>query len=55
MLLTGGAIERISSRARDLGIERLRLRNGAAVCNSNTLTYVLLNLHPLQVSASVIK
>jgi hypothetical protein len=42
------ATERVNSRAVDLGIERPRLRNGAAVANHNTLTYVLINLHALQ-------
>jgi hypothetical protein len=42
------ATERIFSQAVDLGIERPKLRNGAAITNQNTLTYVLLNLRALQ-------
>ena len=41
------ATERIFSQALAIGIERPRLRNGAAVANSNSLTYVLLNLRAL--------
>ena len=42
------AVERINSQAVDLGIERPHLRNGAAIANLNTLTYVLINLRMLQ-------
>jgi hypothetical protein len=42
------ATERINSQAVDLGIERPKLRNGPAIANHNTLTYVLINLHALQ-------
>jgi hypothetical protein len=42
------ATERLFSQARELGIERPKLRNGAAVANLNTLIYVLLNLRTLQ-------
>ncbi len=42
------ATERINSQAKDLGIERPRLRNGAAITNLNTLIYVLINLRALQ-------
>jgi hypothetical protein len=42
------ATERVNSQAVDLGIERPRLRNGPAIANHNTLTYVLINLHALQ-------
>lgn len=42
------ATERIFSQALDLGIERPKLRNGAAVANANSLIYVLLNLRTLQ-------
>jgi hypothetical protein len=41
------ATERINSLAKELGIERPRLRNGQAIVNQNTLTYVLLNLRAL--------
>jgi hypothetical protein len=42
------ATERLFSQALELGIERPKLRNGAAVANLNTLIYVLLNLRTLQ-------
>ena len=42
------ASERIFSQAVALGIERPKLRNGAAITNRNTLIYVLLNLRALQ-------
>jgi hypothetical protein len=41
------ATERINSQAVELGIERPKLRNGHAVTNQNTLTYVLINLRAL--------
>jgi hypothetical protein len=40
--------ERINAQAVALGIERPRLRNGAAITNLNTLIYVLINLRALQ-------
>jgi hypothetical protein len=42
------ATERINSLAKELGIERPKLRNGAAIANLNTLIYVLINLRALQ-------
>ena len=42
------ATERINSQAVALGIERPKLRNGQAIANLNTLTYVLINLRALQ-------
>jgi hypothetical protein len=42
------ATERINSQAVELGIERPRLRNGQAIANQNSLTYVLINLRALQ-------
>ncbi len=41
------ATERINSQAKELGIERPKLRNGKAIANQNTLIYVLLNLRAL--------
>ena len=41
------ATERINSQAKELGIERPRLRNGKAIANQNTLIYVLINLRAL--------
>jgi hypothetical protein len=41
------ATERINSQAKELGIERPRLRNGQAVTNQDTLIYVLINLRAL--------
>jgi hypothetical protein len=42
------ATERINALATDLGIERPKLRNRAAIANLNSLIYVLLNLRALQ-------
>ncbi len=42
------ADERINSQAKELGIERPRLRNAASIRNTNTLIYALINLHALQ-------
>lgn len=42
------ATERINSQAVELGIERPKLRNRAAITNQNTLIYVLINLRALQ-------
>lgn len=42
------ATERINSQAVNLGIERPKLRNQAAIANQNTLLYVLINLRALQ-------
>jgi hypothetical protein len=42
------ADERINSQALELGVERPKLRNGAAIANQNTLIYVLINLRGLQ-------
>ena len=42
------ATERINAQATDLGIERPKLRNGAAIANLNTLIYALINLRALQ-------
>jgi hypothetical protein len=41
------ATERINAQAVALGIERPKLRNGRAIANQNTLTYVLINLRAL--------
>jgi hypothetical protein len=46
------ASERIFSQAKELGIERPKLRNQASIANLNTLTYVLLNLRTLQRATS---
>jgi hypothetical protein len=42
------ATERINSQAKELGIERPKLRNGQAIANQNTLIYVPINLRALQ-------
>jgi hypothetical protein len=42
------ATERINAQATELGIERPKLRNGAAIANRNTLIYALINLRALQ-------
>ncbi len=40
--------ERINSQAKELGIERPKVRNGRSITNQNTLTYVLSNLRAVQ-------
>ena len=42
------AVERINSQAVALGIEHPHIRNGRAIANLNTLTYILINLRFLQ-------
>jgi hypothetical protein len=42
------AVERINSQAVAFGIERPHIRNGRAIANLNTLTYILINLRLLQ-------
>ena len=42
------ATERINAQAKELGIERPKLRNRQAITNQNTLIYVLINLRALQ-------
>ena len=42
------ATERINAQAKEVGIERPKLRNQRSITNQNTLTYVLLNLRCLQ-------
>ncbi len=42
------ASERINSQAKQLGIERPKLRSRLAIVNQNTLIYVLINLRGLQ-------
>ncbi len=42
------ATERINGLAKELGIERPKLRNQRSITNQNSLTYVLLNLRCLQ-------
>jgi hypothetical protein len=42
------AVERITSQAVALGIERPKLRNQRSIANQNTLIYVLINLRALQ-------
>ena len=42
------ATERINSLAKEVGIERPRLRNRQSITNQNTLIYVLLNLRALR-------
>ena len=42
------ATERINSQAKELGIERPKLRNQQAITNQNTLLYVIINLRALQ-------
>jgi len=42
------ATERVNSQAKELGIERPKLRNQQAITNQNTLIYVIINLRALQ-------
>lgn len=41
------AVERINSQAKELGIERPKLRNHRSIANLNTLIYVVINLNAL--------
>jgi len=41
------ATERVNSQAKELGIERPKLRRASAIANMNTLRYVLINLRGL--------
>ncbi|HEY1354302.1 MAG TPA: transposase [Ktedonobacteraceae bacterium] len=45
--------ERINSQAKELGIERPRVRNGRSVANLNTLISVVLNVRALQRAQSI--
>lgn len=47
------ACERINSQAKELGIERPRVRNGRSVANLNTLIYVVVNVRALQRAKSI--
>jgi hypothetical protein len=45
--------ERINSQAKELGIERPRLRNCSSIANLNTLIYVIINVRALQRAISI--
>ena len=45
--------ERINSQAKELGIERPKVRNGRSVANLNTLTYLVINVRALQRAQSI--
>lgn len=45
--------ERINARAKELGIERPRVRNGRSVAHLNTLIYVIVNVRVLQKAKSI--
>lgn len=47
--------ERVNARAKELGIERPRVRNGHSVANLNTLIYVIVNVRVLQKAKSINK
>ncbi len=47
------ACERINSQAKELGIERPRVRNGRSVANLNTLIYLVVNVRALQRAKSI--
>ena len=45
--------ERVNARAKELGIERPRVRNGRSVANLNTLMYVIVNVRVLEKAQSI--
>jgi hypothetical protein len=45
--------ERINSQAKELGIERPRVRNGRSVANLNTLIYLVINVRALERAKSI--
>jgi hypothetical protein len=45
--------ERINSQAKELGLERPKVRNGSSVANLNTLTYLLSNVRALKKAKSI--
>ena len=45
--------ERINSQAKELGIERPKVRNGRSVDNLNTLTYIVINVRVLKEAKSI--
>ncbi len=47
--------ERINSQAKELGIERPKVRNRVSVTNLNTLTYLIINVRALQRAKSINK
>ena len=47
--------ERINSQAKELGIERPKVRNGRSVANLNTLIYVVINVRALVRAKSINK
>jgi len=47
------ACERINSQAKELGIERPRVRNGRSVANLNTLIYLVVNVRALEPARSL--
>ncbi len=47
--------ERVNARAKELGIERPKVRNGRSVANLNTLIYVIVNVRVLEKAKSINK
>jgi len=45
--------ERVNARAKELGIERPRVRNGRSVAHLNTLIYVIVNVRVLEKAKSI--
>ena len=45
--------ERINSQAKELGIERPKVRNGRSVANLNTLTYLIIHVRVLKDAKSI--
>lgn len=47
------ACERINSQAKELGIERPKVRNGQSVANLNTLIYLVINVRAIERARSI--
>src|SRR2546427_12706008 len=47
--------ERVNARAKELGIERPKVRNGRSVAHLNTLIYVIVNVRVLEKAKSINK
>jgi hypothetical protein len=47
--------ERINSQAKELGIERSKVRNGRSVANLNTLIYLIIHVRAIKKAKSINK
>jgi hypothetical protein len=45
--------ERINNQAKELGIERLKVRNGRSVANLNTFIYLIITVRALKKAKSI--